>query len=104
MAETKASVPNAGDRDAAWRDVLATTLRRRERAWTRIVSETERRALTERALAAMRLTGTKDTAIEALVRVLEEAEQCRSLGGLCVIGTERHEARRIDNQLRGRSG
>ena len=75
MAETKASVPNAGDRDAAWRDVLATTLRRRERAWTRIVSETERRALTERALAAMRLTGTKDTAIEALVRVLEEAEQ-----------------------------
>lgn len=28
----------------------------------------------------------------------------RELGGLCVIGTERHEARRIDNQLRGRSG
>src|SRR3990167_4919132 len=27
-----------------------------------------------------------------------------SLGGLCVIGTERHESRRIDNQLRGRSG
>ncbi|HFI0081357.1 TPA: preprotein translocase subunit SecA [Streptococcus suis] len=28
----------------------------------------------------------------------------RELGGLCVIGTERHESRRIDNQLRGRSG
>jgi preprotein translocase subunit SecA len=28
----------------------------------------------------------------------------RELGGLCVIGTERHEARRIDNQLRGRAG
>ena len=28
----------------------------------------------------------------------------KSLGGLCVIGTERHESRRIDNQLRGRSG
>ena len=27
-----------------------------------------------------------------------------SVGGLCVIGTERHESRRIDNQLRGRSG
>ena len=27
-----------------------------------------------------------------------------NLGGLCVIGTERHESRRIDNQLRGRSG
>ena len=26
------------------------------------------------------------------------------LGGLCVIGTERHESRRIDNQLRGRAG
>jgi preprotein translocase subunit SecA len=34
----------------------------------------------------------------------EEAEAVRALGGLHVIGTERHEARRIDNQLRGRSG
>lgn len=34
----------------------------------------------------------------------EEAEEVRSLGGLFVLGTERHEARRIDNQLRGRSG
>jgi preprotein translocase subunit SecA len=34
----------------------------------------------------------------------EQAEEIRSLGGLFVIGTERHEARRIDNQLRGRSG
>jgi len=33
-----------------------------------------------------------------------EAERVRGLGGLHVIGTERHEARRIDNQLRGRSG
>ncbi|MBI2042144.1 MAG: preprotein translocase subunit SecA [Candidatus Nealsonbacteria bacterium] len=33
-----------------------------------------------------------------------EAEQVRGAGGLHVIGTERHEARRIDNQLRGRSG
>lgn len=32
------------------------------------------------------------------------AEKVRELGGLFVIGTERHEARRIDNQLRGRSG
>ncbi|HUZ92469.1 MAG TPA: preprotein translocase subunit SecA [Candidatus Paceibacterota bacterium] len=34
----------------------------------------------------------------------KEAEKVRALGGLHVIGTERHEARRIDNQLRGRSG
>ena len=33
-----------------------------------------------------------------------EKEEVRALGGLRVIGTERHEARRIDNQLRGRSG
>ena len=34
----------------------------------------------------------------------EEQEEVRRLGGLCIIGTERHESRRIDNQLRGRSG
>ncbi len=31
-------------------------------------------------------------------------DEVRALGGLCVLGTERHESRRIDNQLRGRSG
>ena len=36
--------------------------------------------------------------------VAEEATKVREFGGLHVIGTERHEARRIDNQLRGRSG
>ncbi len=45
---------------------------------------------------------------EAIARIkLEVAEQKRlvlAAGGLCVIGTERHESRRIDNQLRGRSG
>lgn len=34
----------------------------------------------------------------------EEQERVKELGGLCIIGTERHESRRIDNQLRGRSG
>ena len=33
-----------------------------------------------------------------------EAEKVREVGGLCIIGTERHEYRRIDNQLRGRAG
>ncbi|KPH66376.1 preprotein translocase subunit SecA [Novosphingobium aerophilum] len=45
---------------------------------------------------------------EAIARIkMEVAEQKRLVleaGGLCVIGTERHESRRIDNQLRGRSG
>ncbi len=34
----------------------------------------------------------------------EEKKQVIAVGGLCIIGTERHESRRIDNQLRGRSG
>ena len=34
----------------------------------------------------------------------EEAEKVRAVGGLYILGTERHESRRIDNQLRGRSG
>src|SRR5207244_3111248 len=33
-----------------------------------------------------------------------EGEEIKGLGGLYVLGTERHESRRIDNQLRGRSG
>lgn len=36
--------------------------------------------------------------------VVEVAEEVRALGGLHVLGTERHESRRIDNQLRGRAG
>jgi len=34
----------------------------------------------------------------------DEQKKVKELGGLCIIGTERHESRRIDNQLRGRSG
>jgi preprotein translocase subunit SecA len=37
-------------------------------------------------------------------RVAAEHDEVKSLGGLYVVGTERHESRRIDNQLRGRSG
>jgi len=36
--------------------------------------------------------------------IAAEAEQVRAAGGLFIIGTERHESRRIDNQLRGRAG
>ncbi len=36
--------------------------------------------------------------------ISSEADEVRTLGGLYIIGTERHESRRIDNQLRGRSG
>ncbi|MBR3593041.1 MAG: preprotein translocase subunit SecA [Clostridia bacterium] len=36
--------------------------------------------------------------------IAPEAEKVRAAGGLCIIGTERHDSRRIDNQLRGRAG
>jgi len=50
-----------------------------------------------------------DAAFEAEVERLEadcklEAEKVREIGGLFICGTERHESRRIDNQLRGRAG
>ncbi|HLP23096.1 MAG TPA: preprotein translocase subunit SecA [Microbacteriaceae bacterium] len=41
---------------------------------------------------------------EVSAKVAEESAKVREVGGLYVLGTERHESRRIDNQLRGRSG
>lgn len=41
---------------------------------------------------------------EVKEQVKDEHEEVKNLGGLYVLGTERHESRRIDNQLRGRSG
>src|SRR5262249_43553231 len=42
--------------------------------------------------------------IEAKEKMKEEGRTVAEMGGLHIIGTERHEARRIDNQLRGRAG
>ena len=52
------------------------------------------------------LEGAEREAGLARIRAEIDAEKAKVLeaGGLCVIGTERHESRRIDNQLRGRSG
>ncbi len=63
-------------------------------------------------LARQKLAGKEEVGEEEYRKVLEETrEECEAekvkvieLGGLYVLGTERHEARRIDNQLRGRSG
>ena len=64
-------------------------------------------------------TGTADTDDESILgvrrqykelyekhkaEIAPEAERVRAAGGLFILGTERHESRRIDNQLRGRSG
>ena len=56
----------------------------------------------------IQLGGNKDFRDEdnqkELVQIKQDKEKVKSLGGLCIVGTERHESRRIDNQLRGRSG
>ena len=72
--------------------------------------------LEERIATAAEKAPTEDAEIQslresiALVRgeydavVKEEEARVRDAGGLHVIGTERHESRRVDNQLRGRAG
>ena len=56
----------------------------------------------EEILAARRRFDELSAEYEPAVK--EEAEAVRAAGGLFIIGTERHESRRIDNQLRGRAG
>ena len=53
-------------------------------------------------LAARKLFAERMAYHKAIIS--EEAEKVRAAGGLFIIGTERHESRRIDNQLRGRAG
>ena len=61
-------------------------------------------------MLAERLNGDEDEATRAALRaeivaqIEVDAKKVLEAGGLCVIATERHESRRIDNQLRGRSG
>ena len=77
-----------------------------------------RREGIEEGLIAL-ATGSADTTDEAVLaaratyrayyekfkeEIAPEAERVRAAGGLYILGTERHESRRIDNQLRGRSG
>ena len=56
----------------------------------------------------IKLGGNKDFIFEGKkeneTEIKENEEKVKNLGGLFIIGTERHESRRIDNQLRGRSG
>ena len=56
----------------------------------------------EEILAARKLFAERLAAHKAVIA--DEAEKVRAVGGLYIIGTERHESRRIDNQLRGRAG
>lgn len=71
------------------------------------------RALAVQKAADAKKEGQQDVSLEALtakyleqfrLQTQKERDLVREAGGLCIIGTERHESRRIDNQLRGRSG
>lgn len=48
--------------------------------------------------------GIYETEVKHFLQYFDDMERVKALGGLHVIGSERHEARRIDNQLRGRAG
>src|SRR6185369_14562354 len=63
-------------------------------------------ALRERALDPATASEEQISAVRAEVEQMVERDRARvlELGGLHIVGTERHEARRIDNQLRGRAG
>src|SRR5689334_16700796 len=66
-------------------------------------------ALRERGLDPVETLAEYEAAWDEVVatmkgHVADEAEEVKEAGGLYVLGTERHESRRIDNQLRGRSG
>ena len=60
--------------------------------------------VTGRDQAASGMEGTQSLTEEAALDLVKEREEVRARGGLYILGTERHESRRIDNQLRGRSG
>jgi preprotein translocase subunit SecA len=73
---------------AGYRDPYDMTLQERQKA----LLEMDRSAY-----------GIYESEIDFFLKHMQEMEQVRALGGLHVIGSERHEARRIDNQLRGRA-
>src|SRR3546814_9453680 len=80
--------------DVCSSDIRGTDIQLGGNAEMRILAETEG------------LDGEVREKMEAQIRaeVATEKEKVLAAGGLYVIGTERHESRRIDNQLRGRSG
>ena len=70
----------------------------------RAVQELKRRGLDPEETPQEYEDAWDDALAAAEAAVAKEHDEVKSLGGLYVLGTERHESRRIDNQLRGRSG
>ncbi len=68
------------------------------------VAEMERRGLDPQENSEQYEAEWDEVFAKAKETVAREAKEVAELGGLYVLGTERHESRRIDNQLRGRAG
>jgi len=83
----------------AWGDRSLTVLELEDR----IAQAAEKAPIADPQLQSLReLIATVKAEYDLVVK--QEEEQVRQAGGLHVIGTERHESRRVDNQLRGRAG
>ena len=89
----------ARDLVAAWGDRALTVIELEER----IATAAEKAPTDDPQIQALRASIARVRAeYDAVVK--QEEERVREAGGLHVIGTERHESRRVDNQLRGRAG
>ncbi len=85
-------------------EFMAKSLLRKQGMSDELIAEATGHADTENEeiLAARRAFAEAEARFKEEIR--EEAEKVRAAGGLYILGTERHESRRIDNQLRGRAG
>ena len=85
-------------------DFMAKNELRRQGVAEELISEADSYAETENP-EILNIRETYNRLLNAYRQeIAKEAEKVRAAGGLCIIGTERHESRRIDNQLRGRAG
>ncbi len=85
-------------------EYMAKALLRRQGMSDELLAECDGHADTdnEEILAAREAFAKAEAQFKEEIK--EEAEKVREVGGLYILGTERHESRRIDNQLRGRAG
>jgi len=85
-------------------EYMAKALLRRQGMSDELLAECDGHADTdnEEILAAREAFAQAEAQFKPAIK--EEAEKVRQAGGLFILGTERHESRRIDNQLRGRAG
>ena len=85
-------------------DFMAKSALRKAGTPEELISEADSYAETDNA-EILEIRAKYETLLNQFkAEIAEEAEKVRSAGGLFIIGTERHESRRIDNQLRGRAG